>query len=38
MSAQVLWSLYFENGIGCIWEAPEDYLWLEYRPGPLGDV
>ena len=38
MSAQVLRSLYFENNIGCIWEAPEGYLRLEYWPGPLEDV
>ena len=38
MLARVLRSLYFENGIGCIWEVPEGYLRLEYRPGPLEDV
>ena len=34
MSSQVSRSLYFENGIGRIWEEPEGYLRLEYRPGP----
>ncbi|GAC1595929.1 MAG: hypothetical protein NVS3B25_19920 [Hymenobacter sp.] len=27
-------TLYFENGIGRIWEEPAGYLRLEYRPGP----
>lgn len=27
-------SLYFENNAGRIWEEPEGYLRLEYRPGP----
>ncbi len=27
-------SLYFENGIGRIWEEPDGFLRLEYRPGP----
>ncbi|WP_046243888.1 hypothetical protein [Hymenobacter terrenus] len=26
-------SLYFENRIGRIWEEPDEYLRLEYRPG-----
>jgi hypothetical protein len=26
-------SLYFENSIGRIWEEPDNYLRLEYRPG-----
>ena len=31
-------SLYFENGNGRIWEEPEGYLRLEYRPGPRETV
>ena len=31
---QPLRSLYFENGLGRIWEEPERYLRLEYKPGP----
>jgi hypothetical protein len=31
-------SLYFENGIGRIWEEPEGYLRLEYFPGPRETV
>ena len=27
-------TLYFENSIGRIWEEPDGYLRLEYRPGP----
>ena len=27
-------SLYFENSIGRIWEEPEGYLRLEYKPSP----
>ncbi|MCI1187912.1 STAS/SEC14 domain-containing protein [Hymenobacter sp. DH14] len=27
-------SLYFENTIGRLWEEPEGYLRLEYKPGP----
>ena len=27
-------SLYFENSAGRLWEEPEGYLRLEYRPGP----
>lgn len=26
-------TIYFENGVGRIWEEPEQYLRLEYRPG-----
>ena len=38
MASPVSRSLYFENGIGRIWEEPEGYLRLEYRPGPREDV
>lgn len=27
-------SLYFENSTGRLWEEPEGYLRLEYKPGP----
>ena len=27
-------TIYFENGVGRIWEEPANYLRLEYRPGP----
>ena len=30
--------LYYENGIGRIWEEPEGYLRLEYLPGPRETV
>lgn len=31
-------TIYFENGIGRIWEEPQEYLRLEYRPGPREEV
>ena len=31
-------SLYFENSIGRLWEEPEGYLRLEYKPGPRETV
>lgn len=31
-------SLYFENSAGRIWEEPEAYLRLEYRPGPREEI
>ncbi|MBF9236207.1 hypothetical protein I2I05_02250 [Hymenobacter sp. BT683] len=34
MSNKPARSLYFENANGRIWEEPEGYLRLEYRPGP----
>lgn len=27
-------TIYFKNGIGCIWEEPQAYLRLDYYPGP----
>ncbi|WP_310394696.1 STAS/SEC14 domain-containing protein [Hymenobacter sp.] len=27
-------TIYFENSVGRIWEEPDAYLRLEYRPGP----
>ena len=35
---QVSRSLYFENSIGRIWEEPEGYVRLEYRPSPRDAV
>ena len=31
-------SLYFENNIGRLWEEPEGYLRLEYKPSPRETV
>ena len=31
-------TIYFENGVGRIWEEPTTYLRLEYRPGPREEV
>ena len=31
-------SLYFENSTGRIWEEPQEYLRLEYHPGPREEV
>ncbi|MET4075857.1 STAS/SEC14 domain-containing protein [Hymenobacter sp. UYCo722] len=31
-------SIYFENSIGRLWEEPEGYLRLEYKPGPRETV
>ena len=31
-------SLYFENSVGRLWEEPEGYLRLEYKPGPRETV
>lgn len=31
-------SLYFENSIGRLWEEPEGYLRLEYKPSPRETV
>ena len=31
-------SLYFENGVGRVWEEPEGFLRLEYRAGPRETV
>lgn len=31
-------SIYFENGVGRIWEEPEAYLRLEYRSGPREEM
>lgn len=27
-------TIYFKNSIGCIWEEPQEYLRLDYYPGP----
>ena len=27
-------TIYFKNSIGCIWEEPQDFLRLDYYPGP----
>lgn len=35
---QALRSLYFENSVGRLWEEPEGYLRLEYKPGPRETV
>lgn len=31
-------TIYFKNNVGCLWEEPEDYLHLEYYPGPREEV
>ena len=31
-------TIYFENNVGRIWEEPDAYLRLEYRPGPREEL
>ena len=31
-------TIYFENGVGRIWEEPDAYLRLEYRSGPREEM
>lgn len=31
-------TIYFKNNVGCLWEEPEAYLYLEYYPGPREEV
>jgi hypothetical protein len=31
-------TIYFKNSVGCLWEEPEAYLYLEYYAGPREEL